>query len=556
MKKHQALTLLTVFLLLVSPLSSTVYAKKDDNHVKKLGIEKTKIKQNNKQESKRAEKIFKEKIKTNTVDTKGYNKGKSPVEHLYLLEKNLSTGEVLENSLGKITALTHNNKIILNAHNLETLSLSLFNITKKTYSDNQDSQQINENWLSDWSYRKSHTIVGSVAGTQTCYQILIQVNYGKGIDQGNTVYLDGKCKPDFGDIRFTSVDTTTELDYWVEEFISGEKALIWVEVDEIPEFPKETIIYIYYGNKAAFTTSSGEETFLLFSQDGLNSWSKESGDNWNTIDVGGHYGLVLSSPQADDDYDTIFRDFEPTQGFRYAVDTYLGVNPYGSWRYSYKVNIMDKNMGYYDDAIHLFYRVDDTTYKMDRIIYSYENGLVECSPPTMETDPEYPYPKQWFTITLEVDGDYIRVYDDEILMENIPWDQDIQFSRIRLTSRRELRYEDNHRIMKLCNPEPNQTNWGLEESQHDPSSDFEYIVRFQKGDLADINFKVSKLEWLTSSKNKEVYRGVAEINGGPKLTFLLKLTNGGLGNTDHFFIEIWEGNNYTNDPLFQYQSEH
>jgi hypothetical protein len=534
MKKFQAIALLTVVVLLVSTLSSLVYAKKDDNHGKNVGKEKTKIKQNNNQESNNPEKkLFKEKTKTNTANFKGFEKGKSPVEHLYLYEKNLSTGEIVENAWGKITALTHNNKIILNAHNLETFY---------------------------WSYRKSHTIVGSTAGTQTYYQIPIQVNFGEGIDQGNSVYLDGKCKPDFGDIRFTSSDTTSELDYWIEECITGEKALIWVEIDEILEYPVETTIYMYYGNEAALTTSNGEETFLLFSKDGLNGWSKESGDNWNTIDVGEPYETVLSSPPADDYYDTIYRDFDPTQGFRYAVDTYFGVNTYGSWRYSYKVNIFDKNTGFYNDAIHLFYRVDDGTYKMDRIIYAYENGVEECSPPTMETDPDYPYPQQWFTITLEVDGDYIRVYDDETIMEGIPWDNEIQFSRIRLTSRREKRYEDNHRLMKLCNPEPNQTTWGTEKAQHNSDADFDYIVRFQKwcssSDYEDININILSLEWLAVSKNKEVFQGVVEINSGPKLTFLLQVTNGGLENTDHFFIEIWEETKNSDEPLFQFQSKH
>ena len=44
-----------------------------------------------------------------------------------------------------------------------------------------------------------------------------------------------------------------------------------------------------------------------------------------------------------------------------------------------------------------------------------------------------------------------------------------------------------------------------------------------------------------------------EINDELELAFLLHVSKGGLENTKHFFIELWEGTNYNNDPLFQYQ---
>jgi len=560
MKKLKTLTLLTIIFLLVSFVSPVVYAKKDNNQGKHLGKEKIKVKQNNGQESEGSEKkLSKERTKTNTKGFEEKDKIKSPIEHLYLYEKNPSTGEIVKDVLGKITALTHKDKIIINGRNLETLSNTLINIAKETCSDNKEILLEYDDWLVGWSYRKSHTIVGSTAGAQTYYQVPIQVDFGEGVDQGNIVYLNGRCNLDFGDIRFTATDGTTELDYWIEKYEAGKEALFWVEIDAIPEYPQETTIYVYYGNEAALTTSSGEETFLLFSQDGLNGWIKESGDNWDTIDVGGRYGAVLSSSAADDDYDTIYRDFYPKQGFRYSVDTFFGVDTYGSWRYSYKVNIVDKDTGTYDDSIHLFYRVDDGTYKMDRTIYAYENSVLECSPHATETDPEYPYPKQWFTITLEVDGDHIRVYDDETTMENILWENDIQFSRIRLTSRREQRYEDNHRIMKLCNPEPNQTIWGSEETLQNTAADFDFVAQYHRraltNDYTDIDLKISSLELVTASKNKAVFQGIVEIFDGRKFTFLLQVTNGSLEKTDHFFIKIWEGTETNTNSLLQHQSE-
>ncbi|RLB80123.1 MAG: hypothetical protein DRH17_12545, partial [Deltaproteobacteria bacterium] len=119
-------------------------------------------------------------------------------------------------------------------------------------------------WLEGWQYRKSHEIVGSTAGAVTDYQIRIKVHYGSGTDSGEDVYLNGKCRTDFGDIRFTSDDGVTELPYWMEEKVDGDYAIFWVKVPSIPANPNTATIYIYYGNPDATTTSNGDNTFLFF----------------------------------------------------------------------------------------------------------------------------------------------------------------------------------------------------------------------------------------------------------------------------------------------------
>ena len=43
------------------------------------------------------------------------------------------------------------------------------------------------NWLSGWSYRKSHVIIGSTAGDVSGYQIRIVVYYGAGKDSRDTM---------------------------------------------------------------------------------------------------------------------------------------------------------------------------------------------------------------------------------------------------------------------------------------------------------------------------------------------------------------------------------
>jgi len=119
-------------------------------------------------------------------------------------------------------------------------------------------------WLTGWKYRKAHTIVGSTAGAVTDYQIRVTVHYGSGTDNGEHVYLNGRCRTDFGDVRFTSDDGTTQLAYWIEKKVDGDYAIIWVKVPSIPASPDTTTIYIYYGNPDATTTSDGDATFLFF----------------------------------------------------------------------------------------------------------------------------------------------------------------------------------------------------------------------------------------------------------------------------------------------------
>jgi len=119
-------------------------------------------------------------------------------------------------------------------------------------------------WLSGWQYRRSHEIQGSPFGAVVDYQVKVTVYYGSGSSSGDVVYLNGHCREDFGDIRFTSEDGETLLSYWIEEKVNSDHAVFWVKVPSIPASPDTTTIYIYYGNPTATTASDGEATFLLF----------------------------------------------------------------------------------------------------------------------------------------------------------------------------------------------------------------------------------------------------------------------------------------------------
>ena len=152
-------------------------------------------------------------------------------------------------------------------------------------------------WLSGWGYRKSHEIIGSTAGAQTDYQIRIKAHYGSGTDSGEDVYLNGKSRTDFEDIRFTSDDGVTELSYWMEEKVDGDYAIFWVEVDSIPASPDSKTIYVYYGNSLATSISNGDATFLFFDdfEDGVIDSSKWTIYNGTWVEENGVLKQVNTS---------------------------------------------------------------------------------------------------------------------------------------------------------------------------------------------------------------------------------------------------------------------
>ena len=114
---------------------------------------------------------------------------------------------------------------------------------------------------SNWNYRKSH-VVNAASGAGTGYQVKITVHYLGGTDSGADVYLGGKCKGGFGDVRFADNDGVTLLSYWMETPCS-DTAIFWVKVQDNLDSSPATI-YIYYGNAAASSTSSGAGTFDFF----------------------------------------------------------------------------------------------------------------------------------------------------------------------------------------------------------------------------------------------------------------------------------------------------
>lgn len=118
-------------------------------------------------------------------------------------------------------------------------------------------------WLEGWQFRKSITL-SRASGAVTYYQMKLLVGESSGAT-GENVDCGGKCASDFDDIRFTTSDGTTLLDYWIES-ISGttpnQLATIWIKFDSIGT--DATTFYMYYGNSSVVAYSNGKATFPFF----------------------------------------------------------------------------------------------------------------------------------------------------------------------------------------------------------------------------------------------------------------------------------------------------
>ena len=149
-------------------------------------------------------------------------------------------------------------------------------------------------WLDGYAYRKLITL-SRASGAVSNYQMKLLVGESSGAT-GENVDCGAKCQTDFDDIRFTTSDGTTLLDYWIES-ISGatpnQLATIWIEFNTIGT--AATTFYMYYGNAAATAVSNGVNTFLFF--DDFNNASIDA--KWSTegtvIESGTEISIAASS---------------------------------------------------------------------------------------------------------------------------------------------------------------------------------------------------------------------------------------------------------------------
>ncbi|MHC1707864.1 MAG: DUF2341 domain-containing protein [Bacteroidales bacterium] len=159
-----------------------------------------------------------------------------------------------------------------------------------------------QSWYNaSWNYRKSHT-VNSATGAGTNYQVMVTVYYGNGADAAGNVYCNSLCKTDFTDIRFTSADGTTLLSHWIQSTVASNNAVFWVKIASDLSSSSQTI-YMYYGNAAATTVTSGTNTFIFYDDGSTTSgWttsgtvgsSNVQGNPVNSLRAAGSSGSYLT----------------------------------------------------------------------------------------------------------------------------------------------------------------------------------------------------------------------------------------------------------------------
>ena len=325
-------------------------------------------------------------------------------------------------------------------------------------------------WLGGWRHRKSHTLTGTAAGAQTLYQVGIKVYYGAGVDgtevvNGATfgkVYCDSKCKTDFGDIRFTKTDETSLLDFWIQEQVDSDYALIWVEVDAIPASPDTDLIYMYYGNAGASTTSSITDTFIFgedFELGNLSRWTA-AGASWS------------------DQGTTVKHGSWAAQGVAHATDRLLEK----TISEVSKARVMFYTRCAVSADLKKFYtfRPQGTQYimVMHNGHFQYYDGAYKNYP----TDTAYAI-NTWYKVTLllDYDTDKFKVYIDNGYKGEVATVltgaglNDLEHVASS-TTHPNTGYLDDVCVAKYVDPEPTHTSWGSEEgTQTDLPAEF--VVR-------------------------------------------------------------------------------
>ncbi len=136
----------------------------------------------------------------------------------------------------------------------------------------KDFQTSADTWLSGWNYRKNITIT-SDDDLGSDYQAFVNVTY------------TSHMQADFGDLRFTKTDGTTQLSYCITKKVNSSYCEVWIlenyaitEVSGGSGTSYKWYNIMYYGNSAVNTTSNGDNTFIFFD----NFDSQDDGDPLNT----------------------------------------------------------------------------------------------------------------------------------------------------------------------------------------------------------------------------------------------------------------------------------
>jgi hypothetical protein len=139
-----------------------------------------------------------------------------------------------------------------------------------------------------WLYRKPITIDNTAGSAELSnYQVKIIIS------SANFDYL--KSLATGADVRLTDSNGTTLLDYWIETWNISGNSVVWVKVPLIPALSQKTV-YLYYGNSAATSAESGDDTFMFF-------------DDFDSLTADSYF--PLSEAQTVMEFDQLWEDAAP-----------------------------------------------------------------------------------------------------------------------------------------------------------------------------------------------------------------------------------------------------
>jgi len=195
--------------------------------------------------------------------------------------------------------------------NITVTQYALFNVTVNVTCRNVNCGEINVSldpwWDSSW-LRKKEINISENSGTDLYnYSVNLSITY------------DSDMSSNFEDLRFLNDVEDTELDYHIESYTSDTSAVVWVKVPSISA-SSSTVIYMYYKNSSAVSTTSNPNTTFIFYEDEFSDWEVTSG----TFTQG---GCLIPT----DSYSRAYKNFtfaETMKGFALELEL-LGPNGAG-----------------------------------------------------------------------------------------------------------------------------------------------------------------------------------------------------------------------------------
>jgi hypothetical protein len=177
-----------------------------------------------------------------------------------------------------------------------------------------------DQWLDGWDKRRPVDVEERSGQVLQDYQIKLSVDTSELLSQD-------KMQQDCSDLRFTSVDGVTQLDYWIQSGCDTGSTEVWVEVGELSA-SIENRVYMYYSNPSASPSSNGFETFPFFDDfedNSLNTsrWNVIGGDSY-VEEENGYLDIQNVYPGSDGDEGTIQNGVQAVSknfGFGHSIHT-------------------------------------------------------------------------------------------------------------------------------------------------------------------------------------------------------------------------------------------